>query len=149
MNVVTACRHCNGNNRNRLPQESGLELLYAPYVPNKAEYLILTNRRILADQVLLQELHLVGENAAVGSRSCLISGAIAAFTCWDATSRGACGSPPISCAPITCGPRSIRSRNRARKSIGCMPLSWKIRSEEHTSELQSPMYLVCRLLLEK
>src|SRR5437762_8715543 len=31
---------------------------------------------------------------------------------------------------------------------------WKImgpnaRSEEHTSELQSPMYLVCRLLLEK
>src|SRR5437879_7111194 len=29
--------------------------------------------------------------------------------------------------------------------------SWRraIRSEEHTSELQSPMYLVCRLLLEK
>src|SRR5437879_7901928 len=25
----------------------------------------------------------------------------------------------------------------------------KVRSEEHTSELQSPMYLVCRLLLEK
>src|SRR5437763_16357110 len=25
----------------------------------------------------------------------------------------------------------------------------QIRSEEHTSELQSPMYLVCRLLLEK
>src|ERR1017187_3192038 len=28
-------------------------------------------------------------------------------------------------------------------------LAAKIRSEEHTSELQSPMYLVCRLLLEK
>src|SRR5437879_9223165 len=28
----------------------------------------------------------------------------------------------------------------------CSPLP---RSEEHTSELQSPMYLVCRLLLEK
>src|SRR5437879_10817871 len=27
--------------------------------------------------------------------------------------------------------------------------SSKKRSEEHTSELQSPMYLVCRLLLEK
>src|SRR5437879_9467839 len=26
---------------------------------------------------------------------------------------------------------------------------WSLRSEEHTSELQSPMYLVCRLLLEK
>src|SRR5437879_8590009 len=29
-----------------------------------------------------------------------------------------------------------------------MPLA-RCRSEEHTSELQSPMYLVCRLLLEK
>src|SRR5437764_2790782 len=27
--------------------------------------------------------------------------------------------------------------------------SYVVRSEEHTSELQSPMYLVCRLLLEK
>src|SRR5437763_12941482 len=27
--------------------------------------------------------------------------------------------------------------------------SQRCRSEEHTSELQSPMYLVCRLLLEK
>src|SRR5438876_6580713 len=26
---------------------------------------------------------------------------------------------------------------------------WKARSEEHTSELQSPVHLVCRLLLEK
>src|SRR5437764_3039610 len=30
-----------------------------------------------------------------------------------------------------------------------MIVSVAIRSEEHTSELQSPMYLVCRLLLEK
>src|SRR5258708_25903048 len=29
----------------------------------------------------------------------------------------------------------------------CWPTSW--RSEEHTSELQSPDHLVCRLLLEK
>src|ERR1017187_10609171 len=28
-------------------------------------------------------------------------------------------------------------------------LDQDLRSEEHTSELQSPMYLVCRLLLEK
>src|SRR3970040_2366825 len=32
-------------------------------------------------------------------------------------------------------------RSRERCAVG--------RSEEHTSELQSPMYLVCRLLLEK
>src|SRR5437762_11321961 len=31
--------------------------------------------------------------------------------------------------------------------VGASRGSW--RSEEHTSELQSPMYLVCRLLLEK
>src|SRR5437762_8236794 len=29
------------------------------------------------------------------------------------------------------------------------PSGITVRSEEHTSELQSPMYLVCRLLLEK
>src|SRR5947209_11959167 len=37
-------------------------------------------------------------------------------------------------------------------SIGCRPASisnMMIRSEEHTSELQSRQYLVCRLLLEK
>src|SRR5437764_8913178 len=30
-----------------------------------------------------------------------------------------------------------------------LPTDTEKRSEEHTSELQSPMYLVCRLLLEK
>src|SRR5437764_10090190 len=30
-----------------------------------------------------------------------------------------------------------------------LPVKSPVRSEEHTSELQSPMYLVCRLLLEK
>src|SRR5437762_4731281 len=33
--------------------------------------------------------------------------------------------------------------------IKVLSLDACIRSEEHTSELQSPMYLVCRLLLEK
>src|ERR1017187_10673461 len=32
---------------------------------------------------------------------------------------------------------------------GISRCSRALRSEEHTSELQSPMYLVCRLLLEK
>src|SRR5437762_11271004 len=37
------------------------------------------------------------------------------------------------------------------ESLGFAPGSGlaNVRSEEHTSELQSPMYLVCRLLLEK
>src|SRR5437764_12896793 len=33
--------------------------------------------------------------------------------------------------------------------IGVDQVLEDVRSEEHTSELQSPMYLVCRLLLEK
>src|SRR5437762_7744060 len=42
--------------------------------------------------------------------------------------------------------------SRARHSVhsaGSSSCSNASRSEEHTSELQSPMYLVCRLLLEK
>ena len=35
------------------------------------------------------------------------------------------------------------------KSIPYKQTSWTIRSEEHTSELQSRLHLVCRLLLEK
>src|SRR5437764_4747550 len=34
-------------------------------------------------------------------------------------------------------------------NLGEGPVTSWSRSEEHTSELQSPMYLVCRLLLEK
>src|SRR5256885_11382321 len=34
-------------------------------------------------------------------------------------------------------------------SVRCQRLPRQIRSEEHTSELQSPCNLVCRLLLEK
>src|ERR1017187_7817886 len=42
---------------------------------------------------------------------------------------------------------SACDRVRTFSSVNCT-ISWT-RSEEHTSELQSPMYLVCRLLLEK
>src|SRR3970040_50913 len=39
---------------------------------------------------------------------------------------------------------------RPRRRLGKCDLGSRVpRSEEHTSELQSPMYLVCRLLLEK
>src|SRR5437762_7245341 len=47
--------------------------------------------------------------------------------------------------------------NSARTPVSLITLSGcpvirpltRLRSEEHTSELQSPLYLVCRLLLEK
>lgn len=51
MNVVTACRTCNQKKSGRTPEQAGMQLLYAPYVPNKAEYLILCNRHILVDQM--------------------------------------------------------------------------------------------------
>jgi 5-methylcytosine-specific restriction endonuclease McrA len=50
-NCVTACRHCNQRKDDRTPEESGMKLLAVPYIPNLAEYLILSNRRILADQM--------------------------------------------------------------------------------------------------
>src|SRR5437879_8411205 len=44
----------------------------------------------------------------------------------------------------------LKLNYKARHSLGKdLPRTVELRSEEHTSELQSPMYLVCRLLLEK
>src|SRR5687768_18245840 len=43
----------------------------------------------------------------------------------------------------------LRTRDRYRKLIGKIDSTLKRRSEEHTSELQSRLHLVCRLLLEK
>src|SRR3712207_7719046 len=61
-------------------------------------------------------------------------------------------SPPpspssSSLSPTSSAPRArrlVRWPRRPRR----LPRSWH-RSEEHTSELQSRQYLVCRLLLEK
>ena len=50
-NVVTACRSCNTRKGNRTPEEAKMPLLAVPYVPNWAEYLALSNRKILADQM--------------------------------------------------------------------------------------------------
>jgi 5-methylcytosine-specific restriction endonuclease McrA len=51
MNCITACRGCNGRKGNRLVQESGMELLYLPYIPSLHEDMILKGRRIVADQM--------------------------------------------------------------------------------------------------
>src|SRR6266487_3127840 len=71
-------------------------------------------------------------------------------------------------APFSRGKRKKKDRNRPGRKGGvdygkqasrpvpervneeiAVPLPTKSRSEEHTSELQSPVHLVCRLLLEK
>src|SRR5690348_17688461 len=58
---------------------------------------------------------------------------------------------------LTCGALSLMSNPFWRNGFGPMLpdteavpfLNLESRSEEHTSELQSPVHLVCRLLLEK
>src|SRR2546425_9288111 len=58
-------------------------------------------------------------------------------------------------APLACRANCPRTKNGQRMQCTHQPFSrewmgWKSsRSEEHTSELQSLAYLVCRLLLEK
>src|SRR3712207_6992580 len=57
--------------------------------------------------------------------------------------RRSCGAPPRASCPGA--PRRVRPPTAGHSGAGST--SW--RSEEHTSELQSRQYLVCRLLLEK
>src|SRR5690348_17561835 len=45
--------------------------------------------------------------------------------------------------------RPFASRTSTSMPTSCPSSSRLCRSEEHTSELQSPVHLVCRLLLEK
>src|SRR5256885_3242463 len=67
-------------------------------------------------------------------------------------------TPPTGCVHLSCwqiwpGARSARVKSRRRslhkRSCAGEELTYHARSEEHTSELQSPCNLVCRLLLEK
>jgi len=50
-NVVSACRSCNTRKGCHTPEQAGMPLLAVPYAPNWAEFLALSNRRILADQM--------------------------------------------------------------------------------------------------
>jgi 5-methylcytosine-specific restriction endonuclease McrA len=51
MNLVTACKACNHRKADRTPEVAGMKLHYVPYVPNRYEAFILSNRKILADQM--------------------------------------------------------------------------------------------------
>src|SRR3712207_8427372 len=66
------------------------------------------------------------------------------FRLWLRNSTQACSTPTL----------SLGRRDRVGGRLQCLPRrvqggAEKNRSEEHTSELQSRQYLVCRLLLEK
>jgi len=66
-NVVTACRPCNHAKGNRTLSQLGMKLLAIPYTPNNAEALILSNRKILADQMAFLRLK-VGKESRVRGR---------------------------------------------------------------------------------
>src|SRR5207244_12603548 len=63
----------------------------------------------------------------------------------DAPARRPAGPRPARRQRVRPGGEGIRAGASQTAEAGCVPP----RSEEHTSELQSPDHLVCRLLLEK
>src|SRR2546425_8287085 len=60
----------------------------------------------------------------------------------------AIGSNTVTCRRAALSPRSAQGTARLSHSVSAIG-ALGMRSEEHTSELQSLAYLVCRLLLEK
>src|SRR3712207_7447295 len=60
------------------------------------------------------------------------------------------GVSSVSAVPAYAGIPLTTKHSREVAVITCgEKIDWRRRSEEHTSELQSRQYLVCRLLLEK
>jgi 5-methylcytosine-specific restriction endonuclease McrA len=51
MNLVTSCRSCNRRKGNKVLSEIDMQLLYVPYRPTRWEGFILSNRKILVDQM--------------------------------------------------------------------------------------------------
>ena len=51
MNCVASCKSCNNFKADSLLEKLDMKLLFAPYIPSKAENMILANRKILGDQM--------------------------------------------------------------------------------------------------
>src|SRR5256885_8324023 len=67
------------------------------------------------------------------------------------TERQRAGARHVHETPVRQQAHAVARRHRSLQYATHQPLAYQIgaRSEEHTSELQSPCNLVCRLLLEK
>src|SRR3712207_8303680 len=75
-----------------------------------------------------------------------------ALPIWSKRPRSARSSRPrasVGCFPARAPTLASRSSGPASPASSAERLGQALRSEEHTSELQSRQYLVCRLLLEK
>jgi len=60
-NVVAACKACNAKKSCYTPHQAHMPLLALPYIPNKAEAMILENRKILTDQMDFLRKHVPRE----------------------------------------------------------------------------------------
>src|SRR5215203_7023511 len=84
------------------------------------------------------------------SALCRCSATVAAISApKPATDTASCTTSrrPVRCTLAST--RALSHGHRVRRSSTSASMSFLARSEEHTSELQSRQYLVCRLLLEK
>src|SRR2546422_4770114 len=81
-----------------------------------------------------------------------------ALPIWDRGDPDNCGTPSPTCAPsLTSAPATVTIQVTPNAGVTSTALAVPVavapgeaqRSEEHTSELQSRLHLVCRLLLEK
>lgn len=69
MNLVISCRACNQKKGNRLPENAGMSLIYAPYIPSLYEDMILKGRNILADQMEFLAANLPKNSRLLTSRA--------------------------------------------------------------------------------
>src|SRR3712207_8899265 len=71
------------------------------------------------------------------------------FRSLSARDRSICAFPATAIAAKAWQKTGVHSEGLGGSSVNASALASPGRSEEHTSELQSRQYLVCRLLLEK
>ena len=50
-NVVASCQRCNNHKGGRTPEQANMELLAIPFTPNYFEFMYLSNRMIISDQM--------------------------------------------------------------------------------------------------
>lgn len=51
-NMVTSCGGCNDYKADNTPAEAGMHMYYQPYIPNRAEYLVLANSSLTDEQLV-------------------------------------------------------------------------------------------------
>jgi hypothetical protein len=50
MNLITACKPCNGRKADRTPEKANMYMRYKPYMPSQLEYLWFGNRHMTEEQ---------------------------------------------------------------------------------------------------